>query len=168
MPLFLRSISNLTRWDTDKDLSELSINDLSADTITDLRTKDNKLSVYQVEDNRSNLDSIITAVAATREYLSHFDYLLFDPSIAEGLHILKEKTKGTTKDDSVNDCHWNLLVPSATKLMELAMELLKRAEKERRDATIVAKALDEASRAGRVKLGDRLREEVEKELRKTK
>jgi hypothetical protein len=168
MPLFLRVISSLNSWDTEKDPPQLSIDDVSADMVTDLRTTNNNLSVFQIENEGTNVDRIITALAATRQHLQPSFFLVFDSTLLDRLKIEVEKTRGGTPDDFVNDFHRNLKVLSGMKLIELAKELLINSEQCSRDHAEVAQYLLDAEAAGRFKLQDSLKLEVIKALNRIK
>jgi hypothetical protein len=168
MPLFLRVISSLNSWDTEKDPLQLSIDDVSADMVTDLRTTDNNLSVFQIENDGSNVNRIITALAATRTHLQPSFFLVFDSNLLDRLKIELEKTRGGTPDDFVNDFHRNLKVLSGMKLIELAKELLINSEQCSRDPAEVAQYLQDAEAAGRVNLKEGLKSEVAKALKRIK
>jgi hypothetical protein len=52
-----------------------------------LRVNEGTLSVWHIEDDRSNLDVVIAALAATRQNVDKFEYGLFDQEIADRLGI---------------------------------------------------------------------------------
>lgn len=77
--------------------------ELQADSLLDLETEGNTLSVYRVEDDRSNLDRLIAALAANRDDPVNFDYALFDIGAVDELKIRAEQAQGDTPDRTVND-----------------------------------------------------------------
>jgi hypothetical protein len=167
MPQFLRIISNLDRWETEEGLSEVSIDDVTADAVTDLKTTNNCLSVFRVEDNQSNLNDIITAFAATRLHLNKpVYYLLFNPNIAEQLKIPNHETKGDTPDQLVNVYHRNLEIRTGMTLIRLAKELLTNSKFGSQEVNVLARSLKAAMDTGRLKLSEELTTDVIKQLRK--
>ena len=69
MPLFLRIIRK-AKWYKNEQVPWLPEGELQADTLTDLSTKSNELSVWHIEDDRSNLEQVVTALAAGRDHLN--------------------------------------------------------------------------------------------------
>ena len=59
------------------DWDEWGDGDIQSDALLDLRTQDNALSVFRVDEG-AGIGRIVTALAATRENLSHLDYVVFD------------------------------------------------------------------------------------------
>ena len=117
MSLILRIVRK-SRW-----LSPLwlSKDDVQADSITDLSTKDNELSVWFVRDDKANLKRIISALAANRTSLSNFDYVLFNKDILIENKIKMGETKGISKDDEVNKTwHLDLFELTAQQIVNLA------------------------------------------------
>jgi hypothetical protein len=62
-----------------------------------------RLSAGYVEDDRSNFQWVVCALAATRINLSEFDYILIEYSIVASLNIPIERTRGRTPDEQAND-----------------------------------------------------------------
>ena len=52
--------------------------DVPADTLLDFATKQNELSFWLVDDQQTNVQRLIAALAANRDRLDAFDYILFD------------------------------------------------------------------------------------------
>jgi hypothetical protein len=89
VPLLLRGIRK-RRWSTDttdKSISWLSNGEIQSDALGDLNTSNNTLSVWYVEDDQSNLDQVITALASNRDAISNLDYVLFDISLVNSIQI---------------------------------------------------------------------------------
>jgi hypothetical protein len=76
--------------------------DIPADCLANLNIGDNALSVWYVEDDESNLDRVLTALAATRDVVSHIDYLVFDYTVVTNLGLKISKTDGDTPDNFAN------------------------------------------------------------------
>lgn len=107
----------------------LSPDDLQADALADLGTKNNKLFLWYIYDNRSNLDRIIAALAAKRDVISNFDFILFDQIILKKNSIKFIKTKGISLDEEANELwHFDLYELSASSILKLALSLAKKGE----------------------------------------
>jgi hypothetical protein len=130
VPFFLRTIRK-AKWYKNEDVSWLAEGELQADALADLATKGNELSVWHIEDDRSNLEQVVTAVAAGRDNIANLDYALFDQQILSAINIKIKETKGGSPDEKVNAWHRDLVELSATKLMELAKAIQTEAAKER-------------------------------------
>jgi len=103
MPLALRIIRR-RRWDTLPWLSEYEI---QADALNDFGTKDNQLSLWIIDDNKSNLNRVVTAYAAKRDEVTNLDYALFDVQILSDLNVNYENAPGDTPDEMANSS-WHI------------------------------------------------------------
>lgn len=129
MAYLLRKIRKI-RWTQEFDW--LLDEDLQADSLGDLSTSSNELSVYHINENRDNLSRVIAALAVNSKDYSNFDYALFDENIINHLRINIKKSKGETADDQVNQWHSDLHELAALKLLELAKAIKKNAIIERK------------------------------------
>lgn len=123
MPLLLRSIRK-SRWYASDTFPWLLKGEIQADPLGDLATSVNTLSVWQVEDDRSNLEKIITALASNRDSLSNLDYSLLDISLLPGIEVKIEPNPGATLYEAANIWHRDLVELTATKLVKLAEIML--------------------------------------------
>lgn len=148
MPLFLRKIQK-GRWRRDTGLSWLPEGSLPADPLADLNTQNNKLSVWHVEDDRSNLEQIVTALAANRDAVSNLDCMLIDQQILfSEMDVKVEDFAGDTKDAKANVWHRQLSEISAQKLVELARVIMQHAEKKRFSEHQVLALIKKATESG--------------------
>lgn len=129
MPFFLRKIKKI-RWKTDNE-PWLNSGELQADCLSDMVTSGNKLSVYRIIDDKSNLKRVVAALAANCDYLSNLDYLLLKEELLQTIGIKSEETNGTTSDELVNSWHIDLVEISLPKLVNLANTVSKYGEIER-------------------------------------
>ena len=85
MALLLRALSNSNvKWESAGFPEWLPNNELPSDLLKDLRTDNNQLSVWQVKEDKSNLDEVITAIASKRKTLKdNLDYALIKKEIIE-------------------------------------------------------------------------------------
>ena len=103
--------------------------EVAADALCNLRTQGNALSVWLIDDNCTNLERIIAAVAAGRMKLDKLDYALIDPRTLDQLRIRITQEKGTSCDDDANTLwHQDLQNLSGAQLVELAVLMQTQAE----------------------------------------
>jgi len=130
VPLVLRKIRK-SKWYRHPGVTWLATGDLQADALGDLQTNSNKLSAYLIEDDNSNLDQVVTALAANGDFISNLDYALLDIQALSELGIKTKHTQGETLDTEVNAWHLDLIELSAQKIMGLADAILKEADRQR-------------------------------------
>ncbi len=130
MPLLLRLIRK-NRWYSDETPPWLQNGEIQADPLGDLVTGNNNLSVWEVEDDKSNLDQVITALAASHDSISNLDYSLFDKNSLSKIGIRVETSKGKTPYEKANNLHRDLIELTATKLVKLAEVMLRSSSRER-------------------------------------
>ena len=122
MPLLLRAIRK-SRWNKDN-FPWLTQGDIQADLLGDLVTSNNTLSVWLVQDDKSNLNEVITALASNRNTISNLDYTIFDISLLENINIRLEVNEGNTPHDKANRWHRDLIELTANNIVNLAESLL--------------------------------------------
>lgn len=144
MPFVLRKIRK-AKWYKHPGVPWLAQSDLQADALADLQTSNNVLSVWYIEHDRSNLERVVTALAARCDRISNLDYALLDLEVVSGLGIKAESTPGETPDTEANTWHIHLVELSARKLTELANAIYEWADRQRiqkkRLTQLVAKAV---------------------------
>ena len=147
MPLLLRQIRK-SRWYDDGGLPWLPVGLLPADPLSDLNTKDNKLSVWHIEDDKSNLEQVVTALAVNRDQVSNLDCALFDQHPLSGINVRIEETKGNTKDKRANIWHRELVELTAEKLLELARSIMRDGKRTRFSETRIRNLIQRAVESG--------------------
>jgi hypothetical protein len=144
VPLFLRKVTH-AKWLLGKPPAWLEPHDIPADLLGDFRTTRNTISLYEIKDDRSNLERVAAALAANSQSLSHFDYLLFDPPLLERVGLSSDVTKGGTPDAKVNEWHSDIVKVSGLKLIELIKLLLVQGElgriQEKQVVKLIAKSM---------------------------
>lgn len=99
--------------------------------LRELRLHNDRLSVFLVNDYKSNIYRIAAALAATRRNPDTMEYFLLDVSELDALSINWRNTPmDTTPDDAVNCVHVDLIVPDPAKLTDLAQTLRTNGETE--------------------------------------
>ena len=118
MAFVLRIISK-AKW-IPFEKSGFCVGQVQADAMNDLKTKDNKLSIWILDEEKSNLERVVAAVASKREKLSKFDYAVFDLKLVDKMKIKREVTKGDSPDLNTNNLHNDLVELSTKELYKLA------------------------------------------------
>lgn len=165
MSLFLRKIRR-SRWHRGDLVPWLAEEELQADALLDLKTEDSRLSVWVVEDDRSNLRKILAAMAAGSDNLSNLDYALFDSGLVEGIAATTSLAPGNTPDRQANEeWHRDIVELTVAKIQKLARIIGFSAKKERAGCKEVAEAIAEAVKEGRINL-ESLKESIKKKVSK--
>jgi hypothetical protein len=122
MALLLRVISR-AKWATTP--AWMKAGDAPADILSDLRAENNQLSVWSVEPDRSNLDSVVVAIASSRLRLDKLDYALFDEHVLPPLAIRCVRSEGRTPHPRANGAmHRDLTELTVQKVASLAHALM--------------------------------------------
>jgi hypothetical protein len=121
---------NKRKWDR-LNVPWLKPNQIQADPLGDLRINEGTLSVWQIEDDRANLDLVITALAATRQNFDKFEYGLFDQEIVTYLGLKVRISSGNTPIDAANDWHRDLIQLTADQALSLVKSMFDTLEKHR-------------------------------------
>jgi hypothetical protein len=159
MSKLLRKVKQ-NRWLKTEAQPLLDIGDAPADPLGDLSTSGNKLSVYRIDEDRSNIERIARALALGGQRLDNVGYVLFDSSLLEKESIGQEPIDGTTVDSTVNKCHVDLTNLTGNKLVKLARHILLNGESD----TILKKRIVELVEEGLVskELPEKVRDKLPK------
>ena len=95
----------------------------------DLSTKENTLSLYEVDDP-ANIERIVVAFAAGRPDLDDIGFVVFHATPSE-LGIRVERTPGRTPDVAIDPLHRNLEELTAARLAILAAAMFPGSRDER-------------------------------------
>lgn len=126
MALLLRKVKQ-HRWYKEAAASFLEADDVPADPFADLQTTENLLSVWEVQEDRSNLIRVVRAVAIGGHRIDHTGYILFDSVHLDAAGIGLQKNEGRSDDKAANGWHRDLVL-SGKKLLALAKLLLQHGE----------------------------------------
>lgn len=127
MPLLVRKVGKHHFWLKAPALQYLDKNDSPADAVSDLRTKENRISVYVVADDKSNLNRILSAIVIGGQSVDHTAYIVFDSRIVSDAGIEIEEVPGKTSDKTVNPLHRDLVL-TGKKMVALAVGILREGE----------------------------------------
>jgi hypothetical protein len=138
MPILLRNVRE-NRWLKSEAARWLEKGDVPADPLGDLATNENRLSVWEIALDRSNLERIVRALAVTRNKIADMGYVLFDSSLlgAAGIDFVAEN--GATPDEGANPWHRDLIDLSGNKLIMLTRLILEKGE----SGTLLKKRLEQ-------------------------
>lgn len=103
----------------DPSLDWLQDDEVKGDALRDLATDQGKLSVYRIS-NDNDLQRVVTALAANREYLNNVDYAVFEDTRFASLGIVVDLQSGTTPDLKANEMHYDLCSLTVKRLASLA------------------------------------------------
>ncbi len=147
MPLLIK-LDNKRMWDRP---DWLAAGEVPAEAVQDFRADGNELSVWYVEPDQSNLDRVLTAIAANREHFEKIDYAVFDDAVVDRCGIAVQATPGQLPDEHANRTwHRDLVELSGRKLVSLA-ESIAVGSAERRQMAQVKALLSAAARAGHIR-----------------
>ncbi len=166
MSQYLIKFSRKRAWDIIP-YEWLESGEVQCDPITDLRTRDGKLSIWEIDDKLSNLDLVLSALACTRERFDEVDYGMFDPSIVEDLGINVELSQGNTPVPKANKYHRDLAKLTVSGLAQLVNNIFSNIEKDRRLEAEIRKLILEVwdQDVDHKRIHKKLGELVEQELR---
>lgn len=130
MPFILRKIRKNRWYKYEKnELPWLSEGDVQADPLGDLATTKNELSVWQIENDKSNLEQVIAALRANCDDIANIDFALFDSKFLKDIKVAIRRSHGGSKDEMANSIwHYDLFELSAFKLIELTKVIIANAE----------------------------------------
>ena len=133
MPKFLRTVQYKTNWDPHGEFAKyLPQGEAPADALKDLSTKENALSIWEIDDRGENLDRVLAAIASCRDHIQKIDYVIVDSKHLEDLALAREKKAGATHDEHANATwHFDLINLSAGDLGRLANRMLMHGTPER-------------------------------------
>ena len=119
MSTFLRKLANKAHFVRQEWLED---DDVPSDALGSFMTKDSALSVWAIEDDRSNLRRVIAALAASRDSIDKLDYALVDESALDITGVFLSRANGRSPDGGANALwHQDLNGLSGKRLVALAL-----------------------------------------------
>lgn len=143
MAMLLRNVRE-NRWFKSEAAQWLRQGDVPADPLGDLATKENRLSVWEVASDRSNLERIVRALAVSRDKIADMGYVLFDSNLLTTVGIDTREESGQTPDAGANTWHRDLIELSGNKLVTLTRLILENGE----SGTVLKKRLEQLVEEG--------------------
>jgi hypothetical protein len=138
-------------WDPFRTGAEtwLSETDLRGDALKSLRSVDNSLSVYILNDeDPDSLERVLAAFAAQRETLANLDFALIDADKLQKDGFSLEVLEGKTPDSVVNTWHRDLVRLTGAHILRLASHLQFEAAFCRRRRVQVRQVINKGINAG--------------------
>ncbi|MCY3947414.1 MAG: hypothetical protein OXF44_14145 [Anaerolineaceae bacterium] len=109
-------------------IGQLSDSELK-EALKDLKPRNGRLSVFVVDDDKSNLERTVAALATTNTRSpDDAEFFLLDVKEIDSLGMTLEETKANTADETVNFAHRNLVVSEKRQLEKLAQALVSKGE----------------------------------------
>ncbi|MBM3458574.1 MAG: hypothetical protein FJX77_08605 [Armatimonadetes bacterium] len=116
-----------SRWQHASAPSWLPQGEPTGDCLNDLRTTENKLSVWLIENDPSNLDRVLAAFAATRDSTAPLDYRRVSLGWIQRHRLSLLPTSGDSPDQEANHrWHRDLSQLSATGVAGVQQNQLSR------------------------------------------
>lgn len=155
MPSYLRKVQSKRNWDPKGEFSNyLRAGEAPADALADIRTSDNALSIWEIDDQRNNLERVLAAIASRGEHLQKMDHVIVESTRVQHLGVKIEKKSGDTHDSGANSSwHYDLTHLSATDLARLANCLLEYGKSERQLPNKLVSMVKESIQKGFVDQG---------------
>jgi hypothetical protein len=127
MALLVRKVDKHHKWFKAPAQAFLANNDSPADVLSDLRTDENRISVFMLADDQSNLKRVMRALAVNKHKLETIAYVIFDSRVVADAGIEMIDVPGVTPDAEVNRLHRDLVL-TGRKMVELAIGILREGE----------------------------------------
>lgn len=123
MTKIFRKLHNKRNWDRDEKLW-LGADDVPADTTKCLRTGENILSVYLLNEPSDHMiDRVVAALALTRDKIENLDLVIAPVEVISTSGIEQCKIQGKTPDSEVNKWHLDLVELTVNKIANLALAI---------------------------------------------
>jgi len=167
MPLILRKIRK-TRWDKEliKQEKWLGPEEIPSDPLGDLTTTDNQVSIWELDETKSNLDRLIAAIASNGDHIANFDFVIFfieQRKIAE-MGIKLNRSIGKCPDKEMANFHRDMGKFSGSKLVNFVKWILENGETERYQVKKVSKLIANSIQNGFIKK-DELKDSIYMKVR---
>lgn len=153
MTLVLRKVEKKVLWSNDagNELANCPPGELPADALPDLKTLENALSVYFLDDGGEvSAERVIGALAAKRDHVANVTFITFDVGLLQELGLETNEALGQTLDAGVNACHRDLIHLTARKVAELGSCMRARGQLQRIPVNQVGKIINSSVRAGHI------------------
>lgn len=135
MPFLLRKIT-FNRWMPGRDSTWPPQGEVAADALKDLGTTDGKLSVWFVEDDLSNLEDVLLALAANREIIEQIDFALITLTAEFEREFKVQAQPGDTPYLKARGFHRDICELTGARLCRLADVILNSQRQRRNEAVI--------------------------------
>ncbi len=125
MPYVLRKVAN-SKYRVRPDLNWLNEENLQADALKNLATKNSAVSVYKLN-AQINRRRIVAGLASTNDRVTKIEYVLLEVDFlyANGFELKKTPEHGKTKDSGVNRNHCDIANLTPSSLYDLALYIAR-------------------------------------------
>lgn len=138
MSIIFRKLAQKRHWDgkpwTEQD-------DVQADVVNCLRTKENKLSVFMLDGSSSQIARVVAALAVTRDSIANLDLAIAPSDILAQCGIRTDRAPGQTPDPEVNNWHQDLVDLTILQLARLAVAIRSKGQIKRYNLKKVEEAI---------------------------
>ena len=138
MTTIFRKLSQKRYWDR---TPWLGADDAQADTPRCLKTNENRLSIFVLEEPEVQMERVVAALALSRDSLAHLDLAIAPETVLEVCRIQGDRVQAKTPDSEVNEWHIDLVELTATKIAELARAIKSEGEIKRYNLGDVKEAI---------------------------
>lgn len=150
MTFFFRKVRR-AKWYREDPKGQATRDGLQADALGDLRTQENLLSLFIVDDDLGNLERIAAALAANSVNPGNLDYVLLERQAIANLGYTEISNPGETPDRDVNNAHVDLEIPNAQMLVDLAFVFWNQGEPNRIQRKRVQQMIRDGIEAGQIR-----------------
>lgn len=170
MTLALRIIKK-KNWYNSSAYDWLDESEFLADALQDLKTEDNNLSIWLIEEgDDTTLRRVIAGLTARRDHIVNFDYCVIDFTVIDALKIRYKRSDGDGNDHLANKkWHFDLIQLSGNKIWGLAEYIRKNPDARHRiNDKSVLKILIDAVNAGNINqddLGESIVKKIQSEIK---
>lgn len=138
MSVIFRKLERKRHWD---DKPWLEIGDVQADSTKCFETDENKLSVFVLDKPDQQIERVVAALAANRDYLCELDLAIVPEKALELCAIRRDNIQGETPDSEVNEWHKDFIELSISKIACLATAIKREGQIKRYQPKKVAEAI---------------------------
>ncbi len=144
MATIFRKLSQKRYWDRKP---WLGTSDIQGDAAKCLMTKENRLSVFILEEPTIQMERVVAALALNRDSLAHLDLAIAPEDVLELCQIQRDRVQADTPDSEVNEWHLDLIELTVAKIAKLATAIRNKGEIRRYNEKEVRKAIQKSLNA---------------------
>ena len=141
MTTIVRMLSQKRHWDNKQ---WLGTNDAQGDTTKCLLTKENKLSIFLLEEPSVQIERVVAALALNKENISNIDLAIAPEKVLATCGIDRDKVQANTPDIEVNEWHLDLVELTVNKIAKFATTIKREGEIKRYHEAYVKKAIQKS------------------------
>lgn len=147
-----------TRWDKELIKQEIWLgpDEIPSDPLGDLTTTNNQVSIWELDQTKSNLNRLIAAIASNSDHVDKFDFVIFsiDQRKIEEMGIGLNPSMGKCPDKEMAKFHRDMGKFSGSKLVSFVKWILENGETERYLPKKVSKLIADSIQNGFIKKDD--------------